>query len=211
VRSRYLISAAVLVAAACIGRRREAPHPAEAAAPARDDAPAPVAPAAAAPAPVEPPVAAAPAPAVEEPVAAAPAPPLEEPVAAAPAPPVEEPVAADEPVVEDEPAVAERGRFALGGSALAPGHIAVAGITFSSRREAPVGADALRLRIERALNVPDGGLIVLADPGFAPDAEGFTLALAAAAAGGFAAAGTYELLADPNHATTSASTGGSDR
>ena len=201
-RSRYVISAAVLVAAACIGRRREAPHPAEDAAPLRDDV-----------ADTAPPVAEAPVAeviAAERPVVAGEA--LRRDVAVV----HDEPVAEDEPVTEppaaqDEPLVAERGRFALGGSALAPGHLAVAGITFASRREAPVGADALRLRIERALNVPDGGLIVLADPGFAPDAEGFTLALAAASAGGFVAAGTYEVLADPSHAPMSASTGGSAR
>ena len=193
-RSRYVISAAVLVAAACIGRRREAPaQPEPAAAPARDDLPVAAGPVAAAPAPVEPPVAVAP-----EPIAVEP-----EPVAVEPEPAAEEP--------EPEPVVAERGRFALGGSALAPGHAVVAGITFASRREAPVGADALRLRVERAFNMPAGGLVVLDDPGFAPDAEGFTLALAAAGSGSFAAAGTYELLADPASAPSSASTGGTAR
>ncbi len=186
-RSRYLISAAVLVAAACIGRRRVASAPAVPAAPAWDEVPP-----AAAPAPVEEPVAEAPVPA-EPPATVAEL--------------VEEP--AQEPVAE--PVVAERGRFSLGGQALAPGHAVVAGITFASRREAPVGADALRLHVERAFNMPAGGLVVLDDTGFAPDAEGFTLALAAAAAGGFAAAGTYELLTDPISASPSASTGGTAR
>ena len=209
-RSRYLISAAVLVAAACIGRRREASAPAEPAAPAWDDVPVAAEPPAA-PAPVEEAVAEEalpvedPAPA-EEPVAEEPV--ADEPVAEESAP-VEEPAPAEEPVAE--PAVAERGRFSLGGQALAPGHAVVAGITFASRREVPVGADALRLRVERAFNMPEGGLVVLDDPGFAPDAEGFTLALAAAAPGGFAAAGTYELLADPSFASPSASTGGTAR
>ncbi len=170
-RSRYLISAAVLVAAACIGRRREASAPAVPAAPAWDEVP-----------------------------------PAAEPPAAAPVP-----VEAEEPAPAEEPLVAERGRFALGGQALAPGHTVVAGITFAGRREAPVGADALRLSVERAFNMPAGGLVVLDDPGFGPDAEGFTLALAASAAGRFAASGTYELLADPSSASLSAPTGGTAR
>jgi hypothetical protein len=182
VRSRYLISAAVLVAAACIGRRREASAPAVPAAPAWDEVPPAAEPPAAAPVPVEEPVA-------QEPVT----------------------VEAEEPAPAEEPLVAERGRFALGGQALAPGHTVVAGITFAGRREAPVGAEALRLSVERAFNMPAGGLVVLDDPGFGPDAEGFTLALAASAAGRFAASGTYELLADPSSASSSAPTGGTAR
>lgn len=185
-RSRYLISAAVLVAAACIGRRREASAPAVPAAPAWDAVPTAAEPPAAAPVPAEEPVA-------QEPV------PVEG----------EEPAPAERAVTE--PVVAERGRFALGGQALAPGHTVVAGITFAGRRDAPVGADALRLSVERAFNMPAGGLVVLGDPGFGPDAEGFTLALAAAAAGRFAASGTYELLAGPSSASSSASTGGTAR
>lgn len=173
-RSRYLISAAVLVAAACIGRRREASAPAVPAAPACDEVPTAAEPPAAAPVPAEKPVA-------------------------------QEPAPAERAVTE--PVVAERGRFALGGQALAPGHTVVAGITVAGCRDAPVGADALRLSVERAFNMPAGGLVVLSDPGFGPDTEGFTLALAAAAAGRFAASGTYELLAGPS----SASTGGTAR
>ena len=51
----------------------------------------------------------------------------------------------------------------------------------------------ITLITDAANNVADGGLIVLGDAGFAPDAEGFTLLLAAAGPGTFAAAGRYEL------------------
>jgi hypothetical protein len=176
VRSRYVISAAVLVAAACIGRRREAPA-APPPGPARvpEDAPAP------------------------------PAAPVVEPAAVEPVAAAEEPAAEADPA--REPAVAERGSFVLGGRALAPGHTVLSGITFAARHDGPIAAELLRLRVERALNVPDGGLVVLSDAGFAPDAHGFTIAVAAASAGRFAASGTYEVLADP----TSAPTGGTSR
>jgi hypothetical protein len=190
VRSRYVISAAVLVAAACIGRRREAPaapHPGPSRVP--EDAAAPPAPPA-------------PAAAVEESSVA---------VAAEPRPPAEEPAAAEEPAPAAEAEVAERGNFVLGGRALAPGHAVLSGITFAARHDGPVAAELLRLRVERALNVPDGGLVVLSDAGFAPDAHGFTIALAAAAAGRFAASGTYEVLADPASDPNSAPTGGISR
>ena len=39
------------------------------------------------------------------------------------------------------------------------------------------------------------GLVVLCDAGFAPDAEGFTLLVAASGPGPFAASGRYELIA----------------
>ncbi|MDX6555070.1 MAG: hypothetical protein QOD86_1265 [Miltoncostaeaceae bacterium] len=203
-RSRYVISAAVLVAAACIGRRREAPA-APHAGPTRvpEDA---LVPQPAPPAPVA---------AVEEPVVAPPAT-VEEPVAVVEEPAPVEPVVAveaiaEEPVAVEEPVVAESGSFALGGRALAPGHAVLSGITFAARHDGPIPAELLRLRVERALNVPDGGLVVLSDAGFAPDAHGFTIALAAASAGRFAASGTYEVLADPTFDPDTAPTGGSSR
>lgn len=93
-----------------------------------------------------------------------------------------------------EPTIAADGRFSLGGFALQPGHITLCGVTFDERAEGPVAAGAIRLEIEAASNVADGGLVVLGDPGFAPDGEGFTLMLAAAGPGGFAASGRYALL-----------------
>ena len=92
------------------------------------------------------------------------------------------------------PAVRETGRFSLGGWASAAGHLAVCGVTFRERLGEPVDAGAVRLVLEAGDNVAYGGLVVLADPGFAPDEEGFTLMLAAAAPGVFAAAGRYEVL-----------------
>lgn len=90
--------------------------------------------------------------------------------------------------------VGEDGRFSLGGWAAQTGHMAFCGVTFRDRRGAPVEASAIRLVPEATSNVADGGLVVLADPGFAPDAEGFTLLLAAAGPGSFAASGRYEVL-----------------
>ena len=234
-RSRFLIPAAILVAAACIERRREvlarpravehppAPAPAQAPdtlatalacepAPALEPVSAPEPPSA--PEPVEP------AEVVSAPVAyaedlAPEPPPAPEPVEPAePSEVVSAPVADAEDLVPEpppafEPVVAEWGRFAVGGDALAAGHAAVSAVSFARRQPGPVSADAVRLRIESALNVPVGGLLVLGDPGFAPDAEGFTLMLAAEAAGRFAATGTYELLDQDNgHATHFASTRG---
>ena len=94
---------------------------------------------------------------------------------------------------EVEVRVDETGRFSLGGYATQAGHIALAGITFRERRSGLVTPDALALVTEAASNVADGGLVVLSDPGFAPDEEGFTLLLAAEGPGTFAAAGYYEL------------------
>jgi len=92
------------------------------------------------------------------------------------------------------PAVRETGRFSLGGWASAAGHMAVCGVSLRERLGEPVDAGAVRLVIEAGDNIAHGGLVVLADPGFAPDEEGFTLMLAAAAPGVFAAAGRYEVL-----------------
>jgi hypothetical protein len=109
--------------------------------------------------------------------------------------PAAAPVAA--PAVQEfsvPPAVRETGRFSLGGWASAGGHLAVSGVTFRDRLGEPVDAGAVRLVIEAGDNVAHGGLVVLADAGFAPDEEGFTLMLAAAGPGAFAAAGRYEVL-----------------
>lgn len=91
--------------------------------------------------------------------------------------------------------IAAAGRFSLGGWASQAGHMALCGITFAERADAPVDRAAIRLVVEAGTNVADGGLVVLDDPGFAPDVEGFTLLLAAAGPGGFAASGRYELVA----------------
>jgi hypothetical protein len=92
------------------------------------------------------------------------------------------------------PSVIERGRFSLGGWAAGAGHLAVCGVSFRERLEVPVDAGAVRLVVEVGDNVAEGGLVVPSDPGFAPDEEGFTLILAAAGPGVFAAVGRYEVL-----------------
>ena len=88
----------------------------------------------------------------------------------------------------------DEGRFALGGWAAASGHNVVSAITFRRRLVADVSTDQIVLEIDASENVPDGGLVILSDPGFAPDRDGFTLFLAAADAGAFSAAGSYRVL-----------------
>ncbi len=91
----------------------------------------------------------------------------------------------------------DEGRFALGGWAAASGHSTVSSVTFRRRLAAPVRADQIEISVDAAENVPDGGITVLSDPGFAPDREGFTLLLAAADPGSFSAAGSYRVMPDP--------------
>jgi hypothetical protein len=88
----------------------------------------------------------------------------------------------------------DEGRFALGGWAAAPGHSVVAAITFRRRLAGDVSTGQIVLEIDASDNVPDDGLVVMSNPGFAPDREGFTLFLAAAEAGAFSAAGSYRVL-----------------
>jgi hypothetical protein len=114
-----------------------------------------------------------------------------------------EPVAEPEQVAELEPVAEpvveilmdERGRFSLGGWAAQEGHMALCGVTFRHRRDGLVDPASIRLTVDAASNVADGGLVVLADTGFAPDLEGFTILLAASGPGSFAAAGRYEVVA----------------
>lgn len=108
-------------------------------------------------------------------------------LAEAPAPePVEEPVP-DGPVLDE-------GRFAIGGWAAAPGHSVVSAVTYHHRLPVVVPAERVLLTVDGAENVPERGLVVLADPGFAPDREGFTLLLAAADPGPFSATGSYRVI-----------------
>jgi hypothetical protein len=87
------------------------------------------------------------------------------------------------------------GRFTLGGWASQAGHMELAGVTFPSRLAEAVDAGRVRLVPDVLQNVAGAGVTVLADGGFAPDAEGFTLLVAAAGPGAFAAAGRWELIA----------------
>jgi hypothetical protein len=88
----------------------------------------------------------------------------------------------------------DEGRFALGGWAASAGHSMVSAVTFRRRLSEDISADRIILEIDASDNVPDGGLVVLADPGFAPDRDGFTLQLAAADHGQFSVAGSYRVL-----------------
>ncbi len=90
--------------------------------------------------------------------------------------------------------VVDSGPFAFGGWAPQSGATSVMGVTFAHRMEAAPAAARIRLEIRSARNVPEGGLVVLADAGFAPDQEGFALMLAAESAGSFLASGRWELL-----------------
>lgn len=144
------------------------------------------------------------------------APPTEAPTFEAPEPESTEPVdvpAAETPVEAapvsvpaEEPAgirvrppdmastsAVDEGRFALGGWAAASGHSVVSAVTFRRRLPQGVTAQQIELTIDASENVPEGGLLVLADPGFAPDREGFTLLLTAAEPGSFSAAGSYRV------------------
>ena len=96
-----------------------------------------------------------------------------------------------------------RGRFALGGYALQPGHQVVSGVTFREGVVPPpthwvigpvvgeVAPGTLVLQVDGCLNCHPQDLAVLTDHGFAPTTDGFSLRLAAAATGPFAVSGTY--------------------
>jgi hypothetical protein len=87
--------------------------------------------------------------------------------------------------------VRAEGRFWIGGMAVATGHPAVAGVSFRAPLDPPPGPGQVRIEVDSSQNVPDHGLILLRDEGFAPDREGFTLMLAAAGPGPFSAAGRF--------------------
>jgi hypothetical protein len=88
------------------------------------------------------------------------------------------------------------GTFAVTGLALASGHLVFEGITFATRLSRPPRPERVRLTMSAEDNVAPGGLVVMADAGFGPDTEGFTLVLAAAEPGRFHARGRYEVELD---------------
>jgi hypothetical protein len=109
-----------------------------------------------------------------------------------------DPVALSEWVAQPAGAAARveaSGRFAIGGWAAQAGHMAFCGVTFPSRVVEDVEAGRVRIVPDVLQNVTADGLVVPAEAGFAPDAEGFTLLVAAAGPGPFAASGRYELIA----------------
>ncbi len=107
--------------------------------------------------------------------------------------PVAPPILAAAPALEV--VIDESGRFSLGGWAAQGGDMTLSGVTFRDRRGVAVDPSSIRLVTDAQTNVADGGLLVLSDPGFAPDVEGFTILLAAAGPGSFAATGRYEVVA----------------
>jgi hypothetical protein len=150
-------------------------------------------------------------PAASEPVAAAaPVQPTwwEEPAGAAPETRVVAEVAATlapEPVaVAAEDPEHMSGRFALGGTALRPGHEALTGVTFRAPlQRAPRGwalggdshtAGTLVLSVDATMNCAPEGLEVLFSDGMAPSVDGFTLKLTALGAGPFAVSGRFHVV-----------------
>lgn len=100
---------------------------------------------------------------------------------------------------------ASTGRFALGGFAMQPGQQALGGVTFrvdlaeapsawviaKASDDAPAGT--LALVLDGAINCASEGLEVVMESGFAPTTQGFTVRVAALAAGPFAASGTFRV------------------
>jgi hypothetical protein len=79
------------------------------------------------------------------------------------------------------------------GWAAAAGHAVVSGITFRRRLSEDVGPEQIEIQVDATDNVPEGGLLILRDGGFAPSREGFALMLAAGGPGPFSAAGSYRV------------------
>ena len=96
-----------------------------------------------------------------------------------------------------------RGRFALGGYALCPGHQVVSGVTFRDcinpppvdwvigPVSGPVPAGTLVLNVDGCMNCRVEDLVVLMESGFAPTTDGFSLRLTGLQQGPFAASGTF--------------------
>lgn len=114
--------------------------------------------------------------------------------------PVVDGLGLDDEEAEDVPFAAqadteplETGRFSLRGWAAAAGHAVVSGVTFTRRLPEEVGPDQIEIAVDATDNVPQSGLLILRDGGFAPSREGFALMLAAAGPGPFSAAGSYRV------------------
>lgn len=122
----------------------------------------------------------------------------------APSAPAEQPPATtwwDSP--DDGQQTQRRGRFALGGYALCPGHQVVSGVTFRDcvnpppvdwvigPVSGPVPAGTLVLNVDGCMNCRVEDLVVLMEAGFAPTTDGFSLRLTGLQQGPFAASGTF--------------------
>ncbi|MCB0881209.1 MAG: hypothetical protein KDC33_03200 [Thermoleophilia bacterium] len=83
------------------------------------------------------------------------------------------------------------GDFFVSGMASAAGDLAFGRVLFAHRLdEAPAGGD-VTLIVEASENLPEGGVAVMSDGGFAPCVEGMTLVAAAAGPGRFVARGRF--------------------
>lgn len=88
------------------------------------------------------------------------------------------------------------GTFSITGLALASGHLVFQGVSFPHRLSGTPRPEGVTLTISADQNIAPGGLVVMADSGFGPSDEGFTLVLAAAAPGRFHARGRYAVGVD---------------
>lgn len=97
--------------------------------------------------------------------------------------------------VEETPAPAAepvaRGDFFVSGLASAAGDLAFGRVLFPQRLDAAPEGATVTLVVEASDNLPDGGVAVMTDGGFAPCVEGMTLVAAAAGPGRFVARGHY--------------------
>jgi hypothetical protein len=104
---------------------------------------------------------------------------------------------------EERQTTQRRGRFALGGYALCPGHQVVSGVTFRDcvnpppvdwvigPISGPVPTGTLVLNVDGCMNCRVEDLVVLMEAGFAPTTDGFSLRLTGLQQGPFAASGTF--------------------
>jgi hypothetical protein len=99
-----------------------------------------------------------------------------------------EPAPAAEP--EDE---ARSGRFALGGFSQGPAQEALTAVAFRSPLADAPAADAIDLSIEGTINCDGSSAEVIAEEGFAPSREGFTVKVRAAGPGPFMVSGTFRV------------------
>ncbi len=86
---------------------------------------------------------------------------------------------------------APEGTFTLSGLAGAGGDLAFGAVVFARRLDSAPTAAGVTLTVDAAENVPNGGVAVMADGGFAPSAEGMTLVVAAGGPGRFVVRGRY--------------------
>lgn len=90
------------------------------------------------------------------------------------------------------------GVFTLSGFTLGAGQLVVGSVTFPQRIDHAPGPEQISLQLDEIRNVPEGGVAVMRDGGFAPSREGFALAVASAEPGVVRVSGRWSLLAVEN-------------